>query len=141
VPTFAERFWQRVDAAGDCWIWTAYTDAAGYGVFREGTLRLRAHRVAYELLIGPIPEGLVIDHLCRNTSCVNPSHLEPVTTRVNTLRGVGPAARQAQQTHCKRGHEFTPENTYLELGGRKRVCRTCKLASQRGWVEVDHGSE
>jgi hypothetical protein len=90
----------------------------------------RAHRVAFEWLVGPVPKGLVLDHLCRNRGCVNPSHLEPVTQQVNTLRGAGPAARNANKAHCKWGHEFTPENTGVDKRG-KRWCKTCSL--RRGY--------
>ena len=89
-----------------------------------------AHRVVYEILVGPIPVGLELDHLCRNRACVNPDHLEPVTTRTNLLRGYSPWACRARQTHCKRGHEFTPENTYGTGDGR-RYCRTCRRAHHR----------
>jgi hypothetical protein len=83
-----------------------------------------AHRVAYELVIGQIPAGLELDHLCRNVVCVNPAHLEPVTRAENMRR------RSAAQTHCKHGHEFTPENTYYYWhGGRHRACRACGRAT------------
>jgi len=87
------RFWSHVDAAGDCWVWTGSKDRAGYGRTWRSTAPFPAHRVAYELLVGPIPAGLVIDHLCRNPACVNPDHLEPVTHRVNILRGHAPSIR------------------------------------------------
>jgi len=93
---------------------------------------MAAHRFAYEALVGPIPEGLKLDHLCRNRACVNPDHTEPVTDRVNTLRGFGPTAMNARATHCSEGHEFTDENTYLNQSG-SRVCLTCMRAAQREW--------
>lgn len=115
-PT-AERFWRLVNRSGACWLWLGSATSQGrYGGFKvrgdDGKWRTKlAHRVAYELEVGPISAGLVIDHLCRNQHCVNPSHLEPVTIRENTLRGVGPTAINAHRTHCTNGHEFTEKNT------------------------------
>ena len=122
-----DRFWSKVDTGGECWLWLASLYPGGYGNFWDGTRHVRAHRWAYERLVGPIPEGLQLDHLCRVRVCVNPDHLEPVTNRENIMRGEGLTAKQARQTHCKRGHEFTEANTYLQKrdGGRVgRVCRT-----------------
>lgn len=120
------RFWRKVDKNGPngCWEWTAALKSSGYPNFWDGTRNVPGHRFSYELLVGPIPEGLNIDHLCRNPLCVNPAHLEPVTQRENVLRGVGFAATNAQMTHCIRGHEFTPENTYVTAKGQ-RHCRAC----------------
>ena len=124
----AERFWPKVDPDpnGGCWEWTA-SKLRGYGQFgtyRDGRAQThRAHRFAYELLVGPIPDGLTLDHLCRNRGCVYPGHLEPATNAENVLRGEGPTAVHARKTHCIHGHEFTPENTYLWRGQRK--CRAC----------------
>lgn len=124
-----ERFWEKVDRTGGCWIWTAAEDGKGYGAFgvAEG-LTVKAHRFAYEDLAGPVPAGLQLDHLCRNRLCVNPDHLEPVTNRENTIRGLAPstnAARLKARTHCKYGHEFTAENTRLTREGW-RDCRACR---------------
>jgi hypothetical protein len=93
-------------------------------------LRRQAHRYAYELLVGPIASGLVLDHLCRNPGCVNPKHLEPVTDRENTRRGISSAAENAKKTHCYRGHPFDERNTYVNLKG-KRACRECAKAYQK----------
>lgn len=108
---------------GSCVTWTGCLNADGYGLFRyHGTKR--AHRVAYLLTTGEIPEGLELDHLCRNRACVNPDHLEPVTGAVNQLRSpLSPAGTNARKTHCVRGHEFNAENTHVTRG--ERVCRTC----------------
>lgn len=127
-----DRFWAKVNPTGFCWEWTGYVHRSGYGAFtpHEGETPQQAHRFAYELLIGPIPEGLVIDHLCRNKSCVNPDHLEPVTIQENTLRGYSESAMNARKTHCKNGHEFTPENMWIS-GVGARLCRACYLAKQR----------
>jgi hypothetical protein len=122
------RFWEKVDDSGDCWEWLAARNPNGYGAFRvDGQMR-RAHRVAYELIVGPIPPGLRLDHLCRNRGCVNPEHLEPVTQRENIIRGVGPAmaaAHQQAKTHCPQGHPYSPENTYYYAPTNGRHCREC----------------
>lgn len=118
------------DDSTGCWAWIGLFDKNGYGRFWDGRSHQRAHRAAYELLVEPIPDGLVIDHLCRNTTCVNPSHLEPVTVRENTLRGLGPASINAKKTHCGRGHEFSVENTHIDTKG-KRVCKTCQKNKKR----------
>lgn len=118
----AELFWTKVDKADGCWLWRGSIGKNGYGYFCRGPKRL-AHRYAYELLVGIIPYGLTLDHLCRNTGCVNPGHLEAVTIRENTLRGEGPSAVNAKKTHCPRGHEYNSENTYLYRGHRH--CKRC----------------
>lgn len=118
------RFWSKVAPAGplDCWQWTACTTAEGYGLFAGGGNRLvGAHRWSYEALRAEIPAGLVIDHLCRNRACVNPWHLEPVSTQVNVLRGQPYIKRSAS---CPHGHEYTEANTYRSPRGY-RQCRTC----------------
>jgi hypothetical protein len=125
----------RVEVGGECWDWTGTLAPNGYGsaALRDGTtgapVTMRAHRVAYEVLRGPIPAGLTLDHLCRNRRCVRPSHLEPVTAGENVLRGEGVSAKHARTTACPRGHEYTPDNTYV-LGGR-RTCRACHRAKER----------
>lgn len=135
----AERFWKKVNkdgpipeqrsALGPCWQWTASTTAGGYGQIRDGGTRgsmLYAHRLAYEFTVGPIPDGLQLDHLCRNRACVNPSHLEPVANRENGLRGQSFAAINARKTHCPQGHEYTPENTVVYSKDGSRRCRICR---------------
>lgn len=119
------RFAQKVrPVASGCWLWIG-DQAHGYGRFVNNLRRLTpAHRFAYELWVGPIPEGLTLDHLCRNPPCVKPAHLEPVTVRINILRSDGLAAKEARQTHCKRGHPFDMFNTRWEYGWRR--CRACK---------------
>jgi hypothetical protein len=107
-----------------CWLWLLSCNQFGYGQARFNGKNMRAQRLSYEAFVGKIPDGLVLDHLCRVRSCVNPNHLEPVSTRENVLRGVGVTARNAQLTHCKSGHALTPDNTYV--GDRRRECRACK---------------
>lgn len=88
-----------------------------------------AHRISYEMLIGPIPSGLQLDHLCRVRHCVNPQHLEPVTNRVNSLRGISLPAQNHRKTHCPQGHAYTPDNVYYHgAGNRWRICATCQKA-------------
>lgn len=126
-----ERFWEKVDKSAECWLWVSAMGPDGYGRFWLGGHTLRAHRVAYEITVGsPIPEGLVLDHLCRNPSCVRPDHLEPVTQRDNILRGEGLAAQNAFKTCCPAGHEYDEANTYRYRG--QRFCRECaKLKARR----------
>lgn len=129
LQTPEERFWSKVDRRGDdeCWEWTASRNHFGYGKFSKGNSWVRAHRFSWELANGPIPDGLVIDHLCRNTACVNPAHLEPVTHRENVLRGCGPVARAARATHCPQGHPYDEENTYRRPVTGHRSCRACNV--------------
>ena len=116
----------HIDMSTGCWIWDRAKDERGYGrVWNPKGGSSLAHRVMYEKVHGPIPEGKDIDHLCRNTSCINPEHLEVVDHRTNVLRGEGTPAKHAQQSHCKRGHLFTPENTYVNRNGG-RECRACR---------------
>jgi hypothetical protein len=131
-----ERFdakWVCDDVTG-CWNWTAQIDRNGYGKFCKNAYPALAHRVSYELHVGPIPNGLFLDHLCRNRSCVNPKHLEPVTNRENGLRGIGPAAsrkRNLAKTHCKYGHPLSGDNIIISKWNGQRVCLACRLARKR----------
>lgn len=124
---------RQVTDAG-CWLWTGRKNNMGYGnmtltpIAGRGQVRL-VHRIAYEHFVGPIPQGMQLDHLCRVRSCFNPEHLEPVTSQANTLRGAGPTAVNAAKTQCVHGHEFTQDNTYLRPGGQ-RECRTCRRQSR-----------
>jgi hypothetical protein len=118
----------KVEVA-DCWVWTGHRFKAGYGALRVGSRQLVAHRWVYEELVGPVPDGLELDHLCRNRACVNPDHLEPVSHLTNVRRGVA-GKWIAARSHCPSGHEYSGENTY-EAGGR-RHCRECSRSRARG---------
>lgn len=146
-------YWRHVavDPNG-CWNWTGNLNTSGYGRWfgwGNKATPLAAHVVAYTHLVGPVPDGLQLDHLCHthdaeclggkcaHRTCVNPAHLEPVTARENLLRSPHTqAARNAAKTHCDNGHEFTPENTYYQTEGAytKRRCRACK----RKWAFDDY---
>lgn len=114
-------FWSKVVPTGFCWEWQGTISVYGYGAIKQNNVRKVAHRVAYEYLVGTIPEGLVLDHLCRNRRCVNPDHLEPVSIAENTLRGYGMGAEHSRRTHCPKcgGDDWIPRSD----GGRR--CRPC----------------
>ena len=126
----SERFWSKVALKQfGCYEWLAGKRIDGYGRCWNGRRMVRAHRFAYEDIKGPIPDGLCIDHLCRNPSCVNPDHLEVVTLRENVLRGISLSAIRAKRTHCPKGHEYTEANTYVDKK-RRRYCRACGNVSR-----------
>lgn len=126
--TTSERFHAFISGepqGDDCWVWSGKLATTGYGRFWDGTRNTYAHRHSYEQYVGPIPDGLVIDHLCRNRACCNPAHLEAVTHAENCRRG----ARGRLITHCKDGHPLSGDNVVM-VNGRRR-CLTCKRAQQR----------
>ncbi|WP_374213910.1 HNH endonuclease signature motif containing protein [Streptomyces sp. A3M-1-3] len=135
----AQRFWAKVRVPTEpngCMEWTAYQDRHGYGKInmggRQGTVAF-AHRVAYMELVGEIPTHLVLDHLCRNPSCVRPDHLEPVTQAENVSRG-NAGSHHSDKTHCPAGHPYAGANLYSRThpdGHKNRICRTCKNARAR----------
>lgn len=126
-----ERFWDKVHPEPNtgCWLWAGSSRGLGYSGIKWRGKGVYAHRVAFEAFKGVIQEGLFLDHLCRQRMCVNPAHLEAVSHRENTMRGLGLAAINARKTACHRGHEFTVENTYWDTTGG-RECRICRQASR-----------
>ncbi len=134
-----ERFWEKVDKEGPvptyrpdlgpCWLWRAFVSHLGYGRFsadvRGRWRQVQAHRWIYEQLVGAIPQGYYVDHLCRVRGCVNPAHLEAVTERENVRRGQSFAGRRAGQTHCIHGHLLDEANTYVRADRGTRECRAC----------------
>ncbi len=126
MTDLGERFMAKVkiSESNDCWNWDAYVDPDGYGRFVLNGRTFRAHRASYVLFIGPIPDGLEIDHLCRNRGCVNPSHIEAVSRRTNWLRSQSPSAINLSKTHCINGHAFDTANTRTGRNGM-RYCRRC----------------
>lgn len=115
------RFFAKIEPSPECWVWEGSKSSPGYGHFGLDNKTPASHRVAYEWFVGPIPEGLQLDHLCRNPSCVNPAHLEPVTPKENVQRGLAGRLR----THCKHGHKFTHANTVVDYRGH-RNCLACR---------------
>jgi hypothetical protein len=121
--SWEQRLNDKFTIGDGCWEWIACRDRAGYGRLLVGKSAGLAHRYIYELMIGPVPEGLELDHLCRNTSCVNPAHLEPVSHQENCRRG-----RQTERkTHCPRGHPYSGDNLYINPNGSQK-CRECHRA-------------
>lgn len=120
-----ERFWAKVRKTETCWLWEAGQQGKGYGSFKFNGRHIQAHRFSYELVIGPIPNGLELDHLCRTRLCVHPEHLEPVTHRENIRRG---AQGIVMRPLCKRGHPLS-EAQILRNG--TRLCRPCQRERAR----------
>lgn len=136
--TTAERFLSRVKLQPNgCWEWQGCLSDGGYGRFwcQEGVAP--AHHFLYELILGAIPQGFELDHLCKNCKCVNPDHLEVVTHRENVQRGLFPELarqRQLSKTHCPYGHPYDRVNTYIKPNGKERDCRTCRKRRQKEYI-------
>ena len=133
----SERFWGQVKIyPNSCWIWEGGT-SNGYGSFFLGCRKVKAHRYSYEQLVGGIPEGLDIDHLCRIRRCVNPAHMEPVTRSENTRRGLLPEIGrryQESKTHCPKGHPYDEVNTYSRPDRPSRDCKICRKEAIKRWL-------
>lgn len=136
VERFLRKFIERIAFGPGCWVWTG-AKRKGYGRWHVRHRSVGAHRLAYMLIVGAIPAGMQIDHLCRNPACVNPTHMEVVDNRTNTLRGFSPAAIGARRSRCIHGHPFDSGNTKYVVEKRrgtlrtKRVCRMCRARIER----------
>jgi hypothetical protein len=145
IPVLSEaderRFRSRValpDPETGCMLWLAGTTRKGYGCLSIGGRKFYVHRIAWFLAEGPAPGGTVMDHLCRNHRCVNPAHLEPVTVRENTLRGIAGAHRalvETAKTHCPQGHLYDEANTRIRPNGH-RACRACGRIRSKRWRDA-----
>lgn len=135
-PALRGKMLARINHAGECWEWALARNRQGYGVYNlgNGNGMYLAHRVSYTAFVGPIPDGLVIDHLCRNTACINPAHLEPVSVRTNSLRGMSPTAKAIRTGRCKRDH-------LIKSGTPCRPCNAIREANRRGRIKERLRSE
>jgi hypothetical protein len=142
-PRLPAKFWNNAyPIENGCWIWAATISPKGYGYIHWNGVNYRAHRLPWIFLVSRISEGLHLDHLCRERSCVNPAHLEPVTPRENIMRGEGFASKLARSTSCKSGHPFDASNTIFEMsaGATRRQCRACAKIRDRAYRARLNGS-
>lgn len=136
-PRLPERFWAKIQVTQDgCWEWTAYRDKDGYGSYRLGAANSkhwRVHRLTYSTFVRELAPGEQIDHLCRNRSCCNPQHLEPVSLRENVDRGENYVSINRKKTHCPQGHEYAGDNLRIKVskGVQRRICRACDVAQKK----------
>ena len=136
----SERLWRRVDKNGplalelgsNCWLWLGCKNNGGYGQIigkkNKRPFAYKVHRIAYEIVKGPIPSNLTLDHLCRVRHCVNPDHLEVVSLVENVMRGNGVGVKNSHKTHCPKGHPLVEGNVYMHLDGGKQ-CKICTKAA------------
>ena len=134
------RFWTKVDTGGPCWEWTGARGRHGYGNFGDNGKTWRAHRWAYERLVGQIAAGLTLDHLCRNRACVNPDHLDPCTQQANNSR-VPNFGHRPKKMECKWGHSLSGDNLYVQKKTGYRYCRTCSNARRTAYMERRRSAE
>ncbi|MEV5451643.1 HNH endonuclease signature motif containing protein [Streptomyces sp. NPDC052535] len=133
AQTVMDRLIANLRQDGSCWVWTRSTNGDGYGLISIKRAMIRTHQVSYQLFVGSVPDGLQLDHLCRVRLCVNPDHLEPVTSGENTRRGTASQylPDRSKWTHCKNGHAFTAGNTYTHPKTGYRTCRRCRADRQK----------
>lgn len=140
-----EKFLERVKkGTNGCWNWLGFINSGGYGKFFLGKKNYQAHRYSYARYIGNIPKGMVIDHLCRKRSCVNPEHLEVVTLKENALRGIGPSAINSRKTKCIQGHPLKGDNLFIRKSKDNtiyRICRECRRRYNREWSRKHYSHE
>jgi hypothetical protein len=136
-----------VISPSECWEWTKHLTPTGYAQISIGSRpdnsrqNINAHRVSYRVFVGPIKDGMQIDHLCRNRACVNPGHLEQVTCKENIHRSNAVYKRLMAKTHCPQGHEYSEQNTYFSPtphGGVSRSCKTCCKARTKQRYKMNH---
>lgn len=127
ITTLTDRFWSKVIQDGDCWVWTGARNSNGYGQWAVTGRSRSVHRLAYEAFVGPIPDGLVLDHLCRRRTCLNPDHLEPVTDAENSRRSaLTLTSINTAKTHCLRGHPLSGDNLVMKKRGARPPVRNCR---------------